>query len=415
MEPVPTLDPRALESPDSLLLASQLFDGLVDYQPRTMAVVPAAAARWKIEDQGRRFVFRLREGMRYHDGSPVRARDFMFAWNRLADPVDANPYAFLLEAVAGFDRYRDQVQVTGMEGLEAPDDRTLVVTLTDPWPEFVALLGHPALSPVPPSASRPGFARRPVGNGPYRLAAPVEPGVPIQMEAFGRYHGLPPSVARLEFQAFADPEEAWPEFVDGDLDISQIPVAVLPDAVSRYGTRGLVTLARLLYCGFNLDRARFRDPTLRRAVSIAVDREAIVAEVYGRGAEPAAAFVPPSIPGGGPGACGAACVHDVERARALIRRLPKGSRSFALDYATSPVGDLLAATVAAQLEAVGLDVRPRGHDASEYARLLSTGQHEMFCLVWVADLPRQHGFLDPLLRSGSPDNQAAVDDPRLDE
>jgi ABC-type transport system substrate-binding protein len=415
VEPVATVDPRGLQSPDSLLLASQLFDGLVDYDPDTLAVVPAAAARWEIRDQGRMFVFHLRKGLRFHDGSPVRARDFVFAWNRLADPVDASPYAFLLGAVAGFDQYQEQVQVTGIDGLEAPDDRTLVVTLGSPWPEFVALLGHPALSPVPPSAARPEFTQKPIGNGPYELSAPVEAGVPIQMEAFGRYYGRTPSVPRLEFQAFEEPAEAWPEFVDGDLDVAPIPVAVLPDAVSRYGTRGLVTLGRLLYCGFNLEQERFREPTLRTAVSMALDRQAIVAEVYGGAAEPAGAIVPPSIPGGGSRVCGEACIHDVERARVLVEELPRESRSFSLDYATSPVGDRLATTVAAELGAVGLEVRPRGHDAVEYASLLSSGDQEMFCLVFVADLPRQHGFLGPLLRSGSPDNHAAVDDARLDE
>jgi oligopeptide transport system substrate-binding protein len=415
VEPTESLDPRSLESPDSLLLASQLFDGLVTYDPETLEVLPAAASRWKVRDQGRTFVFRLRSGMRFHNGSPVRAQDFVFAWNRLADPVDANPFAFLLEPVAGFEEYQEQVQVTGMEGLDAPDDRTLVVTLGSRWPEFVALLGHPALSPVPPVASRPEYAQRPIGNGPYQLSSTVEAGVPIQMEAFRRYRGAQPSVSMLEFHAFDDPAESWPEFLEGDLDVAQIPVDVLPDAVSRFGTRGLVTLARVLYCGFNLDQERFRDPSLRAAVSMAVDRQALVAEVYGGAAEPAGAIVPPSIPGGGSRACGAACIHDLERAQALVEELPKESRSFSLDYATSPVGDRLAATLASQLGTVGLEVRPRGHDAAEYASLLGRREHEVFCLVWVADLPRQQGFLAPLLRSGSPDNHTGVDDQRLDD
>jgi oligopeptide transport system substrate-binding protein len=415
VEPTASLDPRALESPDSLLLASQLFDGLVTYDPATLQVVPAAASRWEIRDGGQTFVFHLRRGLRFHNGSPVRARDFVFAWNRLADPVDANPFAFLLEAVEGFESHQDQAQATGLEGLDAPDDRNLVVTLSSPWPDFPSILGHPALSPVPPGASRTEYAQRPVGNGPYQLAAPVEAGVPIQMEAFGRYQGGAPSVQRLEFQAFDDPAESWPEFLEGALDVAQIPVDVLPDAVSRYGTQGLVTLGRLLYCGFNLEQERFLEPALRAAVSKAIDRAAVVAEVYGGAAEPAGAIVPPSIPGGGSRVCGQACVHDIERAGALIEELPKESRSFSLDYATSPVGDRLAATVASQLSAVGLDVRPRGHDAEEYASLLSDGDHEMFCLVWVADYPRQQAFLEPLLQSGSPDNHAAVDDGRLDE
>jgi oligopeptide transport system substrate-binding protein len=415
VEATGSLDPPDLESPDSLLLASQLFDGLVTYDPQTVQVLPAAATRWEVRDGGETFVFHLRRGLRFHNGSPVRARDFEFAWNRLADPVDANPFAFLLEPVAGFDSYQEQAGMTGLDGLDAPDDRTLIVTLGSPWRDFPSILGHPALSPVPPGASRPEYALRPIGNGPYQLAAPVEAGVPIQMEAFGRYPGGPPPVQRLEFQAFDDPAESWPEFLEGALDVSQIPVDVLPDAVSRFGTDGLVTLGRLLYCGFNLEQERFQEPALRTAVSMAIDRQAVVAEVYGGAAEPAGAIVPPSIPGGGSRVCGQACVNDLERSARLIEGLPKDSRSFSLDYATSPVGDRLAATVASQLAAVGLEVRPRGHDADEYAALLAGEEQEMFCLVWVADYPRQQAFLAPLLHSGSPDNHTGVDDSRLDD
>lgn len=410
-----SLDPRDLDTPDALLLGSQLFDGLVEYEPATAELVPAVAASWEVLDGGRRLVFRLREGVTFHDGTPLTADAFVTAWNRLADPIASNPFAFLLESVEGFEKYQEDLAVTRLSGLSAPAPRTLEVRLTRAWPDFVALLGHPALSPVPAPSPTEAFATQPVGNGPYRLVGALTPGSPIRLEAYAGYYGSPPIVPAVEYRAFDAPEEAWPDFLSGELDLAEIPTDVLFDATSMFGSQGIETLPRVLYCSFNEEDDRFRDPGLREAVSVALDRQELVETVYARLHQPATSIVPPTIPGHEPGACGDGCQHDPERAAALVRELPRKSRSFALDYAASAVGDRLAAATVAQLQEVGLRVTPRPHLAPEYEDLLEEGEHEMFCLVWVADYPRQQAFLEPLLAPDSLDNRAGTDDPGLDE
>ncbi len=409
-----SLDPRDLDTPDSLLLASQVFDGLVGYEPTTLQAVPAAAERWEVDDGGTRFVFHLRPGATFQDGSPVRAQDFVFAWNRLADPLAAKPYAFLLEHVEGFQRYQERLRVTRLSGLVARNDLTLEVTLVRPWRDFVALLGHPALSPVPPAANGEGFGSQPVGNGPYRVAAPISPGSPLALQRFDGYLGTPPAVPALEYRTFEVPSEAWPEFLAGELDLAPIPPALLADAESGFGDRGIEELTRLLYCGFNEQDARFQDPELRRAVSLAVGRDVIAADVYGGAAVPATGVVPPSLPTYRPGLCADRCTHDTDGAQALVATLPRRNRTFSLDYPASPVADHLAGTLVAQLGEAGLTVTPRPHDQVGYEDLLERGLHEMFCLVWVADYPRSQALLEPLLESGSADNHAGVADEDLD-
>ncbi len=409
-----SLDPGDLDTPDGLLLASQIFDGLVEYEPTTSELLPAAAESWEILDGGSRLVFRLRPGMTFHDGTPVTADSFVTAWNRLADPVTSKPFAFLLEDVEGFRRYQENLAVTRLSGLSAPQPRTLDVRLSRPWPDFVALTAHPALSPVPAPAPPEAFATQPVGNGPYRLVGALTPGSPVRLEGFAGYYGTPVAVPAVEYRAFDAPEEAWPEFLAGELDVAEIPAEVVPDATSRFGSRGIVPVARLLYCAFNQSDERFRDADLRTAASLALDRESIVDTVFARLPLAASSVVPPAIPGHAARACGDRCDHDPDRAAALIRDLPRKSRTFFLDYAASGVGDRLATAVAEQLGAVGFRVTPRPHLAEGYEELLEEGQHEMFCLVWVADYPRQQAFLEPLLAEGSIDNRAAAEDPRLD-
>ena len=412
--PLASLDPRDLDTPHALLLASQLFDGLIEYDPATSEVLPAVAESWEVLDGGTRLVFRLRQAMTFHDGSPLTAASFVTAWNRLADPVAAKPFAFLLESIEGFQKYQEELATTRLSGLSAPAPLTLEVRLTRAWPDFVALLGHPALSPVPTPAPPETFATLPIGNGPYRMVAPLTPGSPIQLESFAGYYGTPPSVSSIEYRTFEAPEEAWPDFLNGELDLAEIPADVLSDATSRFGSDGVVPVSRVLYCAFNEDDERFQDARLRSAVSVGIDRQNLVDSVFARLPQAATSIVPPPIPGHDADACGDRCEHDGERASALVQALPKRSRAFALDYAASPAGDRLAAAMASQLADVGFRVTPRPHVASEYETVLEDGTHEMFCLVWVGDYPRQQAFLEPLLASTSMDNRAGVENPQLD-
>lgn len=409
-----SLDPIELDSSEELLVAEQVFDGLTAYASRSLATVPAAAESWDVEDGGRRFVFHLVPGATFHDGSPVRARDFVFAWNRLADPLVAAPFSFLLERVVGYDRYQSEVRVRGLEGLRALDDETLEVRLTIAWPDFVSVLAHPALSPVPSGATGLGFGERPSGNGPFRLATDLGAGAEIRLERFDDHPAPTAGVDRIELVTFDDPDDAWPEFLGGDLDVAPIPASLLDDAVGTYGSAGVVPLARLLYCGFNMTDPRFGDRALRRAVSVAIDRDAVAAGVYGGLAAPATGVVPSSVPGGGTDVCGDLCEHHPERASALVGELPRVSRTFSLDYTASDVGEELAAALKGQLVEAGFTVRLRGHEARAYAELLRTGEQQLFCLVWVADYPRQEALLEPLYLSTSPDNHADVDLASLD-
>jgi oligopeptide transport system substrate-binding protein len=411
---VDSLDPIDLDTSHELLLADQVYDGLVEYEPQSHQAVPALARDWGFAQKGAVIEFHLRKGLRFHDGTPVTAGDFVAAWSRLADPLVAAPFGFLLERVAGYDGFQ-RTPVDVLQGLEAPDDRTLVVRLKTPWPDFVALAGHPALAPIPAGADDRTLGTQPVGTGPYRVKGSLSPGAPVVLERFTRFHGDRPIIDELHFDPVSGHEEAWPDFLAGELDLATVPAAALVDAQGRFGTEGIVPLARLLYCGFNQEDERFRDPNLRLATSLALDWTGIAGQVYGGAAVPATGFVPPSLPGSLTDACGDRCRANPAQARELVREVPRDARRFSMDYAASPLGDALVASVAESLREVGLEVTPRAHDQEEYLELLVEDRQEFFCLVWTADYPRQQGMLEPLFLPGSGDNHAAIDDPGLTE
>ncbi|MDQ3991738.1 MAG: ABC transporter substrate-binding protein, partial [Actinomycetota bacterium] len=404
-----SLDPRDLRSPESLLIASQIFDGLVSFDPESLDVVPAVAARWRVGSSGRRLLFRLRRGARFHDGTSVTAHSFVGAWNRLVNPEDPSPFSFLLEAVEGFEDAMEGRRRARLRGLRVTPNGGLEVRLTRPWPDFVSVLSHPALSPVPATAGD-GFAAHPVGNGPYRVEGELGLGTPVELVRFDDYYGEAASIERVSFVISESADESWPDFLAGRLDVASIPTSVLEDAETEFGSDGLVTMARLLYCGFNMDVPAFRDRRVRTAVALAIDRRFVAGRVYSGLAVAAPTLVPPTLPGHQDDGCGDSCERDVDRASALVDELPARRRAFELDYADSPIGVRLATALTAQLEEVGFNVSARGHDEAGLRELLESGDHELFCLAWVADYPRQQAILEPLLWSESEDNQTGFAD-----
>jgi len=410
-----SIDPARVDSTSGLLVISQAFDGLVATDPESQAPVPATARRWRSLEGGRAFEFTLRSGVTFHDGSAVTAEDFVFAWDRLADPATHSPYAFLLEAVSGYREFHTLRQGSRLTGVQAVDERTLRVDLVRPWTGFPSITAHPALSPVPPSASRLDFDAQPIGNGPYAVSEPWGLGQPILMERYEGYYGDAPSVDRLEFGVFERAEEGWSDFLTGDLDVATVPEPSLAAARTTYGEAGVITLARLLYCGFNLALKPFQDGRLRRAVSLAMDRDQLASGVYGELAVPARAIVPPSIEGHDRGVCGQSCTPDQVEAARLVSGLPEDRRAFELDVISSAAGERLAAALVDQLETVGLEITPRLLDEEAYGGLLQRGRQQAFCLVWDADGATQQGMLEPLLATGSPDNHSKVHSPRIDK
>src|SRR5918996_5104249 len=134
-----TLDPMRIRDPGSVLVSRQLYEGLTRWDPVQEEVVPAAAEGWKVTERGRKFTFELRADMTFHDGSPVVAGDFVFAFDRIARRRNASEIAYALEQVRGFPAV-NQGTAKHLVGLSAPNRRTLVVRLSEPLLDFPAVL-----------------------------------------------------------------------------------------------------------------------------------------------------------------------------------------------------------------------------------------------------------------------------------
>lgn len=412
-EPV-SLDPAALKDESGRLLVRQIHETLVGFDPVSLALEARLVEAWEIGEEGRRHRFRIRSDATFHDGRPVTATDVLYSLNRLASGAGDPGSGALLESVVGFDSVHTLGSAEALEGLKAIDSKTVEFQLTSAWFDFPYVLSHPATSIIPqgadPSGSPTVGGARPVGAGSYALDERPELSGALELRPVGAEG---PHQALFVFEERS--ATAWRAFEGGRLDLVPAPVGELGYARETYGSDGFRPLAAMLYLGVNLRDPRFAEVSSRRALSLALDREAISMEVYGGSLIPTAGIVPEGIPGGTPGICDELCDHHPARAeRALSAIFGPDRPTFRYDYPAGPPNDDVALRVEELLEAVGVEVILRPHDLTGYAEFLASGRHELFQLSWVAEYPLADWFLGAPFESSSAENYSGYANDSLD-
>lgn len=424
-----TLDPRFLIDPEGELVADAVFDGLTRLDS-SLAVRPEAAEAWTADDGSTTWTFTLRDGV-FHNGEPVDAAAFKRAFDRIADgrTDPPSPAAGLLRRIVGFEA--SQQEGVPLAGVEVVDPTTLRLRLSEPFTELPLLLTDPALAPVPEAADTDprAFARRPIGNGPFALAA--ERGAPdfVRVRAVDD-HPRRARVDEVVFQIYADDPGLSQQFADfeaGRLDVASVPPGDLRYARRTYGPSadgytgpGVLTgeSAALYYLGFNTTAPPFDDPVVRRAISLLIDRDAIARDTFLGTRSPADALTPPGLPGHRAGTC-TWCRFSPDEARTLLaareQPLPEPLR---LVHNAGRVHQSIAQGLADQIETV-LDVAVEvvDQDLDDYVDRLDAGEMHIFRLGWEAPYPSASAMLEPLFRSDQPgpDNYTRYASPQVDD
>jgi ABC-type transport system substrate-binding protein len=418
-----SLDPGRAATPEELLLAANLFDGLTALDGQGN-VRPAAAASWTGDARRQRWEFKLRADAKFADGTPVQAADFKFAWERLVDPRTgprSRALTGLLAEVKGYDALAAG-RASGLAGVTAPDAATLVVELDQPLADFPALVAHPRLAPLPRAlvARDPrGFAARPQGNGPFVLAAPRAPGKPIDLVRNPAWAGHPTWLDKVHVDLVPDQQTAWLEFQDGLVKFAPVPLDQASAAAAVYGSSpdgrtrpGLLQGPELTTwsLAFDVHAKPFDDPDARRAVSLALNRALIASALAGTWS-PAAGLVPDGVPGARPSAACPACSHDPARAKSLAGGAGLG---FTLTVPDDQLDRRIAQLAANDLRAAGMHVRLNPVAPDGYTTRLRQPGLQVFALGWTADYPRQDAFLFPQFAGSGRDDLTGFDDPAVD-
>lgn len=404
-------------NPSDLLVARQIYEPLVGFDPQTGALVPKLASSWDVLDGGTGFRFHLRPEATFQDGVTVTAGDVAFALNRLARKDTNSSLAHLLKPVAGYEQVHTTGEATELSGVEVEDDHTLLITITQAWYEFPYVMTDPSTAPIPAAAFRAdpaAFFRHPTGSGPYALAPGVALPGDIVLERSKHYWGQRPSVALVHFVSSGSASNGLADLTAGRIDIGEVTPDALSQALKDFGSRGFTPLAAEISLGFNLADPALKDPRLRQAVSLAIDRQAIAKMVYGDVLVPADGLVPRGLPGHTELACTGTCVHDLARARSLVQQVSGTARpQVAFDYPQSGTNDAVAAELKADLEGAGIALIGRPHPPADFLSTLNMNAQAMYLLIWVADYPLADWFLAPLFIAKSPDNHSSYEDPAV--
>ncbi|MBC7230456.1 MAG: ABC transporter substrate-binding protein [Actinobacteria bacterium] len=400
-----SLDPAQLQESQGIEVGKQIFDGLMDNDPKTMELVPAMAESYEVSDDATVFTFKLKKGVKFHNGRECKAEDFVYSWNRVCDPDTASEVSYHMSAIKGYDEVTGGTAET-LEGVKALDDYTLEVTLSYPYADFVYHTAHPVFSPIPKEVveeyGSENFSEHPVGTGPFVFKEWVHE-QQITVDKNPDYYGNEPYLDGVVFKIYQDEETAYQDFKAGALDDAQIPQGQFKAAEAEYGERAIFkAMLGIYYYGFNMNTSPWKDSKdLRQAFNWAVDRQTLCDVVMEGQRIPATGIVPPGIPGYQSNAM--EYKYDPDKAKELLEKAGfpggQGLPKLTLGYNTGVGHDTIAQFIQGNLKDVGVEFGIEGYEWGTYLDLIQGEQITFFRLGWLADYPIMDNFLYPLFYS----------------
>lgn len=381
-DPPDAFDPATLGDNRSIELAQNVFDGLTAVNETNLRVQPALARSWKISKDGKTYTFKLRKNVRFHDGTPLTARDVVYSLNRALSPKTGSGYVFFLSAIKGADAVTKGKAKTA-SGLKAIGTDTVRITLNAPAGYFLALSGmwpywtvnQKTIAQKGKQWTAPGTVN---GTGAFRLTSAISDSKYV-FEANRSYFRGKPKLDRVEVTIVPDPTAQLARYKAGEFDvITNLSAAtyrqVQRDATLKKEFRSRPIL-RTLWINMRNDKAPFDDRRVRVAFNHAIDKDALVRVALGGLATPAYTFLPPGLPGTvAPGR--KPYRFNVAKARALLAQAGfpggKGFPKVDLYYQANPQYDTVFQFVQGQLRAnLGIQIGLKPTPIKAYNALLA--------------------------------------------
>jgi peptide/nickel transport system substrate-binding protein/oligopeptide transport system substrate-binding protein len=416
-----TLDPARVRDIYSLAVGQQLFDGLVQFD-QTLSITPALAQFWVASRDGLTWTFTLRKGVKFHHGREVTSDDVVYSFMRLVDPRVRSGAADHFMGILGAPEFREG-RAQQIAGLTAVDRYTVRVTLTEAPVPFVSVLAVGQAKIVPRElveAQGDAFGIQPVGTGPFRFVR-WERGKEIVLAANPDYFDGPPKLARLVFRIFPGQgnDRVFAEFQAGALEDCQVPIKdyrhIIASQAFQYVRRPIFALR---HYGLNTRTKPLDDRRVRQAIVYAIDREAIVSDIWlGRYAF-ARGILPPGTLGFNPKIRG--YTHDPARARELLAQAgyPGGRGLPPIVIWSSVRSEEMVREherIAKELEAVGITAEFQYNtDWPSFSRAMSERKLPVYLRAWFADVPDPENFLVKLFHSASAFNYMGYANPAVD-
>lgn len=419
-----TIDPALNSAVDGAIMVNHFFEGLVkwvDDGEGNAMTAPGQAESWEkvVNDDGTvTYTMKLRDGIKWSDGKEVTAGDFEYSWKRLANPETAADYCYMIDMVQNYAGIANSESDPDTLGIKAIDDKTLEIVLSYDCPYFEEIMAFPATFPVRQDLVEGNDewtydVATYVSNGPYKMKEWSHNAYILaeKNENYYDFANLGPDTIR--FTLLDDANAMLAAYKSGELDfIEELP----PDEMANYLASGELTVADYIgtyYVCFNTEDEVFSNPLIRKAFSLAIDRNYIVENVSQAGEVPATGYVPAGVnDAAGPGSDDFRTVggeyysvaeedyeKNCEEARALLAEAgyPNGEGFPTVEYMYNTNDKHKAIGEALQnmwQEQLGVTVNLSNQDWNVFLESRKQGDYQIARNGWIADYNDPCSFLD---------------------
>ena len=423
-----TLDPRKSTGIPEATVEAQLFEGLTTLDAKNLPV-PAMAEKWEVSPDGLKYKFHLRPGVKWSNGDPVTAYDFEYAWKTTLSPELGSKYAYQLFYVKNGEAYNQGLTTADQVGVRALDDKTLEVVLEKPTAYFLSLTAFHSLYPVPRRVveANPKWAAEPktlIGNGPFKLSSWTHNSRIELVKNEQYWDAAKVKMPRLDFILTESSSTEIAMFDNGQIDMGEnVPPAEYP----RLQQKGYLKISPYLgtyFFAFNVTQPPFDNVKVRQAFNLALDRQAIIANITKGQQKPALAWIPPGLADIAPGSdfrqIGGDFFRDrdIDTAKKLLAEAGypegRGLPPVELIYNTNDVHKAIAEAVQEMWRKnLGVPVSLANQEWKVFINNRSKGAYQIARHGWIGDYADPMTFID-MFDSASGNNDSQYKNSRYD-
>lgn len=423
-----TLDPRKSTGIPEATVQAQVFEGLTTMDAKNNPI-PAMAERWEISPDGLKYKFFLRPGIKWSNGDPVTAYDFEYAWKTTLSPEFGAKYSYQLFYIKNGEAYNKGLTTADQVGVKAMDDRTLEVLLEKPTAYFLSLTAFHTLYPVCRRIveANPKWAAEPktlIGNGPFKLINWVHNSRIDLVKNEQYWDAAKVKMPKLDFILTESGSTEIAMFDNNQIDMGDnAPPAEYP-RLKKEGRLQISPYLGTYFFSFNVTKAPLDNVKVRQALSLAIDRQAIITNVTKGEQRVALAWVPPGLSDADSAtdfrANGGDFFKDadIQTAKRLLAEAGypdgKGLPTIELIYNTHDVHKAIAEAIQEMWRKnLGIDIRLANQEWKVFINTRSKGDYQISRHGWIGDYADPMTFLD-MFESTSGNNDSQYKNPRFD-
>ena len=431
-EPERPLVPGDTNESGGSKIIDALFTGLMEYDPVSGQPKLANAESFELTKPNE-YTVKLKKDWKFHDGTPVLAKNYVDAWNYTAYSPNGQQQASFFAQIEGFDQvFTEDPDQDGpkkpptppkktLSGLKVVDDHTFTITFTKPHAIFKTKTGYTAYMPMPDVffTDKEKFLDHPVGNGGFEYVDRV-PDQELSIQRYADYQGEDkPKINHVKFR-FMDADAAYVDIKGNQLDfLDTLPPQAIAGNVWQTDLPGRADVAQVLAnqtISFPLYDQKYRSKDFRHAVSMAIDRKAVIDAIYEGNRKPATGYGVPKLPGWEEGACGKWCEFNPTEAKKLFTQ---SGWTGGIEITSNSDGGHKewVEAVCGQIEnTLGVDCTfvPVQEFGEVREAINAHTMTQVYRSGWLADYALVENFLNPIFRTGGSSNDNGYSNPEVD-